>query len=534
MQPSWAYTALHNYDILVCLFDTLESRSKGLGRRTLASCALVCRAWSDPASRVLWRRLDSLHPLWALLSGRDFPPSAKRLAEFWEVVDVEEFVKDIALKESNRWKHFLHRASHVRQIATASCREPELALIRAVVKYNGGATFLPTLQKLVWRHGVPSDASLLLVASASLRDLELATTRFAAPLGVGQVFAPLPDGALPQLESLIAGLCDAAPSLDRLVISGRQVPGPVVIPHLLRLTRLRELCLYNDMCVLSPYDMKSILEGMPELKVLYAQLRGFSNPGMTAGSTSLRELRLHATSVDLTALLESYLDAPYLTSLSLGVTDEAYSVHHQRCLRALSAANFARSLRNLSLATLSQPDEPAPAVGPYSNLVEPLAALQDLQVVELRVLNTIMHVRDEDILAVARTWKNLRRLALAYIPSEVLPPLTALRHFATHCPELRDLSLTKMSIPAVIEFSDIPKDAAPHPLRFLDLKLTFASRAQLDEDAIARFLDHLFPNLELSEEGVLDAQFAVFTGPLRRIEDKIRAFRVQRRMQVQG
>lgn len=76
---------LHNEDILDCLFDTLESRSKGLGRRTLASCALVCKAWSDPASRALWRRLDSFHPLWALLAGRNFQPSAKRLTEFWQV-----------------------------------------------------------------------------------------------------------------------------------------------------------------------------------------------------------------------------------------------------------------------------------------------------------------------------------------------------------------------------------------------------------------------------------------------------------------
>ncbi|KAI0370926.1 hypothetical protein BV20DRAFT_225844 [Pilatotrama ljubarskyi] len=513
---------------VVCLFDTLESRSKGLGRRTLASCALVCRAWSDPASRVLWRRLDSLHPLWALLSGRNFPPSGERLTEFWEVVDVEEFVKEVALREPERWKRFLHRASHVRQIGMASCREPELALIRAVVKYNGGSTFLPTLQKLVWRHGVPSDTSLLLILSPSLRDLELATTRFAAPLGVAPIFAPFRDGDLPQLETLIAGLSKTAPNLDRLVISGRQIPGPAVVPHLLRLTRMRELCLYDDMCVLSPNDMRSVLEGLPELKVLYARPRGFADPVLSARSTSLKELCLHASSQDLTGLLGSYLDVSSLSSLSLDITDEGYSASHQRCLKALSSASFAPSLRTLSLATPSQADMSTPAIGSYSILVQPLAGLRDLEVVELRVLNTVMDVGDEDILAVAQTWKHLRRLVLSYVPSGVLPPLMALGHFVKYCPELRHLSLTRMSIPAVIDVPDLPENAGPHPLRFLNLQMTFAARRQQDEDAIARFLDRLFPNLELSEEGVTNHVFVGFTAPLRRIEDKIRATRAQR------
>lgn len=81
-------TALFSYDIVLHFFDQLQSTHKGAirgGRATLARCARVCRAWREPASYVLWRHLDSFHPLWNLLAGRNFSPESKWLSAFWEV-----------------------------------------------------------------------------------------------------------------------------------------------------------------------------------------------------------------------------------------------------------------------------------------------------------------------------------------------------------------------------------------------------------------------------------------------------------------
>ena len=43
-----------HYDILILIFQEFDLGLL-IDRANCAQCALVCRAWSDPASRVLWR-----------------------------------------------------------------------------------------------------------------------------------------------------------------------------------------------------------------------------------------------------------------------------------------------------------------------------------------------------------------------------------------------------------------------------------------------------------------------------------------------
>ncbi|KAI0651355.1 hypothetical protein C8Q79DRAFT_899137 [Trametes meyenii] len=524
---------LNNYDILVYLFDTLETRTRGLGRSTLASCALVSRSWTEPASRVLWRHIDSLHPLWALLAGLNFPVSASRLSDFWELVDGETFVKSVVKNESGRWEHFLYRASHVRYVGTASCRKPELALIQAVVKYNGGATFLPALQKLVWRHGFASDLTLLSLAPKTLQDLELSSIPFAMPMWH-------PDGRLKdetlRIEELFAGLPDAAPSLRRLVVSGRQLPGPIVAPHLLRLTQMRELLLFNDIFTLGPSDMHALLEHMPVLQVLSARVEDLAGCHVTcARSASLRELRLRGFTQDLEALFIAGLDAPALVSLRLSIQDEVYSPHIRRCLQALSDTSLSTSLRALKVETLytSDPEDADMTIaGPLATIVEPLERLRLLENVELMVLNAAFLINEADILLIAQAWKHLRRLVLSYNPATTqLPPLASLRHFATHCPELLYLALTKMAVPTQDDTPQpthaVRSTGAQHPLETLDLKMTFASQVKYDTVGIARFLDGLFPNLVLGEE-VQWVDLGGYVTPWNRVEKQISALKARR------
>ena len=84
-RPDSVQVALNSYDILLHLFDHLQSSHKGSDRAALSSCASVCRAWQEPASYVLWRNIPALHPLWNLLAGRNFPQEAKWISPFWEV-----------------------------------------------------------------------------------------------------------------------------------------------------------------------------------------------------------------------------------------------------------------------------------------------------------------------------------------------------------------------------------------------------------------------------------------------------------------
>ncbi|KAL7278575.1 hypothetical protein ACG7TL_007574 [Trametes sanguinea] len=541
---------LYHYDILVYIFDIFESRFRGAGRRTLASCALVCHAWSGPASQVLWRTLDSLHPLWALLAGLNFPPSAKGLTEFWEVVDPEEFVKQIATNEPERWQRFLHRAAHVREIGVASCREAELILIRAILQYNGGKTFLPTLHTLSWRHNFPSDTTLLSLVSPYLKGLELSTTRSRQFSPFGYASTPAPDNDYMESESLFAGLPTAAPHISRLVLSSRHLPGSVLLPHITGFSRMRELLLFGSLCSLAPSDMQRISEAMPELEVLSAPIRDYDSPEHVTMTASLQDLRVNGSARDLAGFLGHGLDAPSLHTLMITVDGNTYTGSHQHCIAALSNARFASSLRKLRLVTQTYDDEtqahlPIPF---HPTIIQPLAALRHLEALDLRILNTLFRVSEDDLLAVAQTWPRLRSLGLAYVPVCSVPPLRALRHFAEHCPDLRELTLTKLDLSDVAHLKEhIPATLAsrpPHPLQHLDLRVTWGVTPAVDDNAardIARFLDTLFPRIELQDQAKREEpgvgsfmSIRTFFVSWERIMNEIRGLRNERMMRSYG
>lgn len=160
------------------------------------------------------------------------------------------------MREPDLWNNFLRRASHVREIGTASCHLPELMLLRSIIKHNGQSTFLPNLQKIGWRSGITTDTTLLSLVSPALRDLELDVTVFTTITTIGgeQLIRPAhPDSAL-QFTGLFAGLAEAAPFLTHLIITGRHVTSSIVLPALTGLDRLCELSLHGQIDV-SPEEL---------------------------------------------------------------------------------------------------------------------------------------------------------------------------------------------------------------------------------------------------------------------------------------
>ena len=68
------HPALVTSDVLIHIFegllatDTQDENGDRIGRQTLARLARVCVAFHEPSMRLLWRHLDSLHPLLSLLT----------------------------------------------------------------------------------------------------------------------------------------------------------------------------------------------------------------------------------------------------------------------------------------------------------------------------------------------------------------------------------------------------------------------------------------------------------------------------------
>ena len=98
-----------------------------------------------------------------------------------------------------------------------------------------------------------------------------------------------------------------------------------------------------------------------------------------------------------------------------------------------------------------------------------------------------------------------QKLHLAYAPvrARTRSLLTALRHFADHCPAPSQLSMTKLAISDALDVPPAPRGGGrARGLRFLDLKMTLARNydgGRLEKAIVARYVDWLFPNLVLSE-----------------------------------
>ncbi|TBU22268.1 hypothetical protein BD311DRAFT_811619 [Dichomitus squalens] len=426
---------------------------------------------------------------------------------FCLLADADDFVKNVITRDRERWNYFLRRASHVREVGIAACGPSELALVRALTGYNKGKSLLPSLQRLSWRHAVPTDTSVLLFSSPSLRDLEVAVSRLGTETGM-TINSIVPAGP-PRVDPMFIGLSEAAPLLHRLTLSGRQGPGPAIVPHIVKLTHLRELLLYNQSININPEQMSIVFENLCDLESLHAFVVDFSNPAAQAYAPSLRSLRLKGESLDLQGVLSGYLDAPHLHSLTLQASDEHYTQKSHNIFHLITQASFASSLRAISITLLNDPTDVVwndPTVRSFSSIVEPLFALRDLEDVDLCLANALMPFADADVEAIAKAWRRVQKLHIAYAPfrAHTRPPLTSLRHFADHCPELVQLSMTKLAIPDALDVPVVPREGA-HPLRFLDLKMTFARNydgGRLEKAIIAEYIDHLFPNLVLNDREV--------------------------------
>ncbi|TBU60213.1 hypothetical protein BD310DRAFT_1037922 [Dichomitus squalens] len=474
MQSTPTYVALTSYDLLLHLFDQFHW-CNGPSRASLASCARVCRAWQEPASYVLWRKLPALHPLWNLLAARNFSPESKWLSAYWQYIDADDFVKNVITRDRERWNYFLRRASHVREVGIAACGPSELALVRALTGYNKGKSLLPSLQRLSWRHAVPTDTSVLLFSSPSLRDLEVAVSRLGTETGM-TINSIVPAGP-PRVDPMFIGLSEAAPLLHRLTLSGRQGPGPAIVPHIVKLTHLRELLLYNQSININPEQMSIVFENLCDLESLHAFVVDFSNPAAQAYAPSLRSLRLKGESLDLQGVLSGYLNVPHLRSLILQASDEHYTQKSHNIFHLITQASFAlaSSLRAISI---TQMDDPIDVVWNDSHstllLEHRRASLRPARARRRRPLpcERPHAVRRRRRGSNRKAWKRVQKLHIAYAPfrAHTHPPLTSLRHFADHCPEPVQLSMTELAIFDTLGFPVVPREGAP-PLRFLDLKI---------------------------------------------------------------
>ncbi|KAI1790848.1 hypothetical protein LXA43DRAFT_1095069 [Ganoderma leucocontextum] len=116
-------------------------------------------------------------------------------------------------------------------------------------------------------------------------------------------------------------------------------------------------------------------------------------------------------------------------------------------------------------------------------------------------VNVVRH-EDEDIATLAHAWPHLERLSLySGLIIDTAVSVTAVHHLYTHCPCLKEVSLSHLQCPAIgVHAFPAPQPdcVPPHPLQNLFIgEIVFAlAMAEGAADGLVRYFLDLFPRLD--------------------------------------
>nr|VWP01868.1 Putative branched-chain-amino-acid aminotransferase TOXF (EC [Ganoderma boninense] len=540
-----AHFALTVYDVLLAIFDQLSpimsASLSPLNARDLRTCALVCRAWAEPALCTLWSDLPTIFPLWHLLAPSDLP-YPRTLSES----ESDYFASLIAarLHESpERWGQLLRYACWVRALVVGQSRSQlQLKLARTILDHNGGVSVFPSLKEVYWladsRLDVTTYSSLLL--TPELRTATFFSLTAATP---GMDHVDFYDGKTTEGWPLTPGygflinLTSLSRHLTTLQVLSRQ-PITSVSPTIRDLSsfdRLRTLSLTCTVChsILMLFAAKPCVESI-QVSNAVPDAGSVAHCGRTRASSTLVHLDVSGDWLSLCQLF-SMFDAPSLQKVTLTIhnTEKFMPSEYAACTaifaQAVSSSALTKLTLNISGRAASQSDvaetmrfESLVALGP---ILEPLLALSNLRSFALSSPHVFLCVTDAALERASRSWPQLVDFALLvkvfsrpYHSGNGEPHLVltsrALYFFWRYCPALRKLVLPQLDVTCVA-----PKDLPPialsgnssHALSELKVLMRVrdgdgASESEghggLDDGearALAAYVHRLFPGLALHE-----------------------------------
>ncbi|KAL6306482.1 hypothetical protein BKA93DRAFT_142945 [Sparassis latifolia] len=487
-----AHRALECYDILQLIFDHFllpddaDVVAARACRRTLASAARVCQAFSDPALNSLWETLDDLLHVLNVL------PCVELQQAPQDDVDIYVLTAEV---EPADWERFQQYAKRIRRVAftVATSVASPWSILLHLTHLNNHQPLFPRLRHLAWTQSAPFDYSLLYLVSPSLLYLSFAINGMWPSIDQGQDLEK--EHAI---THLFRAVCSKSPSLRHISTKGLGIlqagqafamcrelrsldidPAFIDVPLLHALSSLPNLVRLD----ISSYvysGEESHLNRFPVLQEL--TIRGSVMLAVQVANT-VSSLLLHTLSLEITFddpdLGDSEELAHVLCRLTSVISKRFPIV---RCFSANIVAGFRQDSEEL-----------AP-------LVQPLTAMHTLEHIKLRC-NKKLVWGDEDFIALAAAWPKAKEVSLLFfagledIETPVLPRV--LLEFARLCPNLETLELP------VVDFRShslplLEKRPAPHGLRTLYIS-NVTNRLIQDPFQVARFLDSVFPNLAAHE-----------------------------------
>ncbi|EJF57204.1 hypothetical protein DICSQDRAFT_183328 [Dichomitus squalens LYAD-421 SS1] len=440
-------TAWYDFDIMTRRVKSVDDPEEIVRRRTLASCARVCRAFLFPAMTILWRDLDSLEPLNALVQHRASQVT-ESIAQF-----LDSTISTTFLRIGRCWT------------ATTFTLAPRTITLGAEV-FRGAPA---------WDHHRRCEYQTF-VETLLLRAAESAPCLTYLRITRGNGI----------LEDWLRPVCrfSRVQVLDILEPAYDAVTTSDLLPRLGAMESLRSL----------------------KLRLPAAVGHAFDNG--TQSFTALRVLDLGSRFASLHDAIKMLrlVSSPYLESVHVdGCECETGLLSaglHDLC--TVLDARFAPTLRTISLS-ITPIGSPIAFEQPLVKYLIPLLRIRHLADVRLHLAskNVSVVVSVSDFVTIAESWPHLEHLELSYVPSGKAPSLRALIPLARLCPFLTHVQLPR------IDARDVEMASIPSHRSLMSFSISDGGWDSLipDPQGVAYFLRKLFPNAELGRPHLASEQW---------------------------
>ncbi|KAI0719806.1 hypothetical protein C8T65DRAFT_635215 [Cerioporus squamosus] len=466
--------------------------------KTLASCARVSHAFSEPALEVLWRELVNLDRLLSIL--RKSVNRTQTTLDNLPDHPIKRYVISGPI-DDNEWSRFQYYANLVRSYTTHSERMDGIFSATLLDKLEG-KPLLPRLTSLHWAKQDEFSSAFLLFLSPMLRSVHIDFISFGGATPVGS--EPLPEDLT--TAAALRLVHSRAPAVEGLEMQACHMCSLDPVPGFVHLRSLK-IIQSKD-----PRIWEKIAGSLPALQELDVHMTTQSLDEDILRARRLPEARFgQLTRLGLMAdprmvpIVLELLHAPSLKHLHLQMV-----LKDHLCVRAceIAASRFAQSLRALVLELDDDYHNLAPRA--FGALFSPLYALRDLDDVTLGMrFETDIVVTADDVARMTEAWPNLQHLKLPFtvepepeFESDPRMPVTALETFARRYPKLEGLV---MPIPDPAPLADLDLAAVPaYPHRLSRLHLV---SGEWPEDMVEKgllYIKRLFPNADVWFDADLD------------------------------
>ncbi|KAI0763014.1 hypothetical protein C8Q74DRAFT_1293209 [Fomes fomentarius] len=512
MPWSAAQSALYNSDLLSQIFEYFARpphsgssisiaeaavHEVGYEELTLRSAARVCKAFVDPANRVLWRSIPSLLPLWLIL-----PPLKRvRTAGYVEDISVLSSAIQYILADDitpAQWSRFREFAALIREVrmdfsSTGIVHPSVLAHISHLLK---GERLLPRLHTLCWFANSPLDAHLLPILTPTLRRFELhCAYEFRDP---NLQFSSEEDRAVAE-GVLVRTICREAPLIEDIKLHRIQRAAP--LRPLGALRHVRKLNLV-DCCEFGEDDGETLrvlaglenLEELTNVSVQFSEDETDMSPLPASGFHKLTTLGITGDVAAMPRLLGTVKGKLRRLRLRAQGTMEDWlpafenMVPYVPCLLELEL-----DVRN-PMRTVSERWELGGFIGPFLQLgeVEELAVRTAVDFVDPEEKPFRLDVGDEDLEDIAKAWPKLKSISLD-VHSQSAPSLRGVAVVAAECVGLETLLLPRLntSVEAGLP-SPLPVQRALRRLSVYEVEKVWIT----NRDAVGAVLWEMFPLMD--------------------------------------